>query len=68
MPLTLEQAAEHPGGFFVHLEALGQQISTGLIIRRIGQGEHAARCPGNRFMARYQFPDHVQGSGVLFGF
>ena len=48
--------------------AFAHKINDYMLTYCIGKGEHAARCPGNRFVARYQFPDHVQGSGVLFGF
>jgi hypothetical protein len=33
--LTVEQAAQHLGGFFMHLEALRQKVCTGLIVCRV---------------------------------
>ena len=52
----------------MHLEALGQEICTGLIVGRISQGEHAACCSCHRFMAGHQLPHYVQGRRIVLGF
>src|SRR5690606_29477198 len=38
-----DQAAQHPGCFFVDLHALGQKVTGGLVVGRLGHLEHLAR-------------------------
>src|SRR5688572_8828127 len=45
IPFTrlLQQAAQHPRGLFVHLQALCQQVAGGLVAGLLGGGEGLAR-------------------------
>lgn len=54
MPGSLQQRAQHPGGFLVHLQALGQKVGGGLIAGVVGQREHRARGLGAGFVGLHQ--------------
>ena len=49
-----EQATQHPGGFLVHLHALGQQIGSRLVADLVQQWENAARSAYDGLLALHQ--------------
>ena len=50
---------EHPGGLFVDLQALGQQVRRGLVTGLLGQREHAARGARNGLVSLDEQGDHL---------
>src|SRR5688572_30659358 len=44
-PLSLQQAAQHPSVLLVHVHALREDVEGGLVVRLLGDRQHAARGP-----------------------
>ncbi len=56
---AFQQAAQHPRGLFVDLDALGQQVGGRLVADLVHQREDAARGAHHGFLPLYQQLDHV---------
>lgn len=66
--LLLEQAAQHPGGFFVHIDALGQHVGAGLIVASIHHGKQLSGRARRGLLRGDQMAHHVVGLGHTVNF
>ena len=60
-----QEAAEHPGCFFVDLHSLGEEVGGGLVARLLGGTEHRPGGAHHRFLALHQATDHLVGVGLV---
>ena len=60
---SFKQAAQHPGGFFMHIHALRQQIAGWLVVGGICRLKHLARRAGRCFLCHDEMLHHLHCSG-----
>ena len=63
--LFFQQDAQHPGGLFVNVEALGEQIQRRLVIGGIGNRQQFTGGTCRGFLRRNQLGDPLTGGIVV---